>query len=197
MDTLVPVITALLQARQTVSPKRLLEPGPKPEHLSQILQAASHAPDHGQLTPWRFILIPTQGRGALGQVFRQALLDRDAHASDTELTQAAEKAHRAPVLLAAILKQAQKEIPEVPDSERLLSQGCAVNNMLLMATALGYGSALTSGKALNHPAMRQLLKLEAHEVLTCFVNIGTPSRQPTGRLRPHYGQYTSTLSLKA
>lgn len=193
MDTLALDLGALLQSRRTVSPKRLGDPGPSPEQLSSILQAASHAPDHGQLTPWRFVIIPEIKRKALGEVFRQALQERDAKASETELLQAAEKAERAPVLLAAVLRQAQKEFAEVPNTERLISQGCAIQNILLMATALGYGSALTSGKALNHPAMRRLLQLQTHEVLTCFVNIGTPSRKATERLRPHYGQYTVSL----
>ena len=193
MESLVSDFGALLKSRQTVSPKRLLEPGPTDEQLGIILQAASHAPDHGQLTPWRFILIPQPNRPALGTVFREALRQRDALATETELQQAAEKAQRAPVLLAAVLRKAQKEVAEVPDAERLISQGCAIQNVLLMATAMGFGSALTSGKALNHPDMRQLLGLQAHETLTCFVNIGTASRKPTERLRPHYGQYTSTL----
>jgi nitroreductase len=126
-------------------------------------------------------------------VFREALRQRDALASETELQQAAQKAERAPVLLAAVLRKAQKEVAEVPNTERLISQGCAIQNILLMATAMGFGSALTSGKALNHPAMRQLLQLQDHEILTCFVNIGTAGRKPTERMRPHYVQYTSTL----
>lgn len=194
MDSLVSDFGALLKSRQTVSPKRLLEPGPTEAQLNTILQAASHAPDHGQLTPWRFILIPQPCRKALGAVFREALLQRDAMASDTELSQAAEKAERAPVLLAAVLKSAQPENAEIPETERLISQGCAIQNMLLMATAMGFGSALTSGKALNHPAMRRLLQLQDHETLTCFVNIGTAGRKPTERIRPEPAHYTSTLA---
>jgi nitroreductase len=195
MNTLVSTIASLLETRRTTSPKRLTEPGPTADHLVCILQAASHAPDHGQLTPWRFVVIPQAARFALGAAFRQALLERDASASTTELAQAEEKAQRSPLLLAAVLKQAQKDRPEVPDTERLISQGCAIQNMLLTATALGYGSALTSGKALSHPAMRHLLSLAPHEVLTCFVNIGTASRQPKEQLRPPYGQYTSNLTV--
>ena len=36
---------------------------------------------------------------------------------------------------------------EVPDAERLVSAGCAIQNMLLMATALGFGSALTTANS--------------------------------------------------
>ena len=43
---------ALLQARQTVLPKRLGAPGPDAAQLQAILAAAGHAPDHGCLLPW-------------------------------------------------------------------------------------------------------------------------------------------------
>src|SRR5260370_42236033 len=39
------------------SAARLGRPGPTPEHLARILDAAAHAPDHGRLRPWRFIVV--------------------------------------------------------------------------------------------------------------------------------------------
>ena len=44
-------LAALLQARQTVLPKRLGAPGPDAAQLAAILGAAAHAPDHGGLLP--------------------------------------------------------------------------------------------------------------------------------------------------
>lgn len=193
MEPLYPNTLNLLAARHTLSPRRLVNPGPSTEQRELILEAPRHAPDHGQLVPWRFIELPTASRHRLGQVFVQSLLDRDPAATTEQQSQAAEKAERAPWLLAAVLRQSQKDQPEVPDTERLISLGCAIQNMLLMATALGFGSALTSGKALNHPAMRQLLSLESHELLTCFVNIGTASKPAPPRERPAWQRYVSTL----
>ena len=72
---------ALLQARQTVLPKRLGAPGPDAAQLQAILAAAGHAPDHGCLLPWRFVLVPQQARTALGDTFAQALRERDAAAT--------------------------------------------------------------------------------------------------------------------
>ena len=53
---------ALIQHRQTILPKRLDEPGPDERQLELILQAAAAAPDHGELLPWRFVLIPAAAR---------------------------------------------------------------------------------------------------------------------------------------
>eukprot|EP01035_Chromulina_nebulosa_P010631 gene10631-14270_t len=73
---------ALIQSRQTILPKRLGAPGPNAAELAQILQAAAHAPDHGQLVPWRFVLVPDASRPRLAGVFAQALLERDPAALD-------------------------------------------------------------------------------------------------------------------
>nr|WP_309246823.1 hypothetical protein [Ramlibacter montanisoli] len=43
----------------------------------------------------------------------------------------------------------------------------------MMATALGFGSALTSGKALGSPALRALFALAPEEQALCFISIGT------------------------
>ena len=48
---------ALIHSRQNVSPRRLLEPGPSPQQLQDILGAAGAAPDHGKLMPWRFVVM--------------------------------------------------------------------------------------------------------------------------------------------
>ena len=94
---------ALIQSRQTILPKRLGAPGPNVAELAAILQAAAHAPDHGQLTPWRFVLVPDTSRTLLADVFAEALLERDPGAAPEQVEQAREKAYRSPVLLLAIV----------------------------------------------------------------------------------------------
>ena len=143
-DDVAGLAAALIQSRQTILPKRLGGPGPSAAELAQILQAAAHAPDHGQLLPWRFILVPQAARPPLADVFAQALLERDPAATAEQAEQAREKAYRSPVLLLAVV-DAERGDAEIDLAERTVSAGCAVQNMLLMATAQGYGSALTSG----------------------------------------------------
>ncbi|OYZ42399.1 MAG: nitroreductase, partial [Acidovorax sp. 16-64-162] len=89
--------TALMQSRQTILPKRLGAPGPGASELATIVNAAAHAPDHGQLLPWRFVLVPEAARPPLAEVFAQALLERDPGATPEQCGQAREKAFRAPV----------------------------------------------------------------------------------------------------
>ena len=182
----------LIHARQTVLPKRLLAPGPDADQLHSLLGAAAAAPDHGRLLPWRFVIVPRAERASLAEAFASALRERDASATAEEFDRAREKAHRAPLLLLVVVDGRCGD-PEVALAERILSAGCAVQNMLLMATALGYGSALTSGKALGSAALRQLFGLHAGEQALCFMSVGTVASRRAARTRPTVPDYCTTL----
>jgi nitroreductase len=195
----------LIEQRQTLLPKRLLPPGPDEGQTALIVGAAAAAPDHARLLPWRFVLVPQAARAALADAFESALVLRDPLALAAQREQAREKAFRAPLLLLAVVRLAGGEDPptafdearEVPDAERIVSAGCAIQNMLLMATAMGFGSSLTSGKALQSAPLRKLFGLDPHEQALCFVNVGTPGQRKPGRVRPTPAQYLTTLEPPA
>lgn len=175
---------ALIHSRSNVSPRRLVEPGPTREQLDELLALAAAAPDHGQLTPWRFVLVPAAQRARLGEAFAQALGDRDPAATPEQLAAAREKAQRAPLLLVAVAGLGPRE-PDIPADERLVSLGAALQNMLLGAHALGFGAGLTSGQAMSSPRLQALLGLAAGEQAVCCINIGTVLRHRPGlRQRP-------------
>lgn len=188
---------ALIEARQTILPKRLAAPGPDAGQMRQILAAAAAAPDHGERLPWRFVVVSAAARGALARAFAQSLAERDAAATPEQLDQARQKAHRAPLLMLAVARLGRKPHDEIPDDERLVSAGCAIQNMLLVATAQGFGSALTSGKALQSPGLRELFSLQPHERALCFISIGTPATRKPRRGRPCPDDYASALGSGA
>ena len=183
---------ALIHTRQTILPKRLAEPGPDAAQLQAILGAAASAPDHHELLPWRFVLVPAGARDRLAEVFATALVERDASATPQQVAQAREKAYRSPLLLLAVVRLRDDDA-EIEPHERIVSAGCAVQNMLLMAHAQGFGGALTSGKALQSAPLRTLFGLQPDEQALCFVNIGTVVKARPVRLRPQAAQYVSTL----
>jgi nitroreductase len=180
-----------LAARRHVALRRLQAPGPDDAALARMMEAAAQAPDHGCLLPWRFVLIPAARRDDLGAVFEEALVRRDPTADDAARAAARAKALHAPCLLVAILVDAPGTV--VPVEEKLVSLGCALQNVLLAAQALGFASGLASGGALDTPAMRDLLALAAHERAVCFVGVGTGEPKRTARVRPRPGQFFSSL----
>lgn len=188
-------LSMVMQARQTVLPKRLIAPGPKASALHIWLECATTAPDHDRLRPWRLIYIPDAQRPALAQAFADALRERDAMATPEQLEQARDKALRAPVLLILVVNS-QVGDASIDMNERVLSAGCAVQNLLLMATAKGWGSALTSGKAMKSHALRQLLSLGTDDYAICCLSVGTINEQKNRSIRPALMAVVQTLTAQ-
>ncbi len=188
----------LIATRRNTSPKRLHEPGPDADQLQRLLSLAADAPDHAELTPWRFVLVPTAQRHRLGEAYAQALLERDPQAQSSQIDDAREKALRAPLLLLAIVRLGPIErdgaVRDIPAAERLVSLGAAIQNLLLGAHAMGYGSGLTSGQAMDAAPLRRLFALQDGEQAVCCINLGTArTARPRARPRPLPETFVSVL----
>jgi nitroreductase len=185
-DTLMQV----LRSRRTILPKRLVAPGPNESQLATLYEAAATAPDHDQILPWRFIVFPESSRRLLGELFAQALIERDAHATPEQMAKAREKALRSPLLILLVVDGARGDL-EVDLNERILSAGCAVQNILCVATSMGFGSALTSGKAMKSRVFKNGIGLSSNDHAICFISIGTIDSSKAGKVRPNSNQFVS------
>ncbi|MDP4302377.1 nitroreductase family protein [Leptothrix discophora] len=188
----------LISTRRNTSPKRLHEPGPDAAQLHALLALAADAPDHAELTPWRFVLVPTAQRHRLAEAFAQALLARDPQAGPVALADARDKAHRAPLLLLAIARLGpitrDGVLRDIPAAERLVSLGAAIQNLLLGAHAMGYASGLTSGQAMDSAPLRALFALAEGEQAVCCINLGTARQsRPRARPRPLPDEFAAVL----
>jgi nitroreductase len=190
------LVSELIAKRQQTSPKRLGDPGPTPEQVHDLFSAATQAPDHGLIRPWRFVHVSDAARARLGEAFAQALLERDPAATPRQLQDARDKAARAPFLAVAIARL-QEDLadahPEIPLTERLVSLGCALQNMLLLAHAQGFGAGLVSGQAMDTRALRELFAIGEGERAVCFVVVGTVIKAKASRLRPTVSDFVSAL----
>ena len=78
---------------------KLTTPGPSREHLQTILKAGTRAPDHGRLTPWRFVVIEGAAREKLGDAMAEMHRQRFPDSTDDELQRERQKAMRAPTIV--------------------------------------------------------------------------------------------------
>ena len=182
----------LLAGRRNYPPRRLSAPGPDASALERIFEAAAQGPDHGQLQPWRLIVVPSARRADLGEVFANSLAERDPASDEMARARAREKAFHAPCLVVAVLVDAP-DANKVPAAEKLVSLGCAVQNMLIAAQATGFSSGLASGAAMSTQGMRDLLRLAPHEQAICFLAFGTASEPRPPRERPQPADFVTTL----
>lgn len=155
-----------------VSVTRLVEPAPTCQQLELMFRAALRAPDHGQLRPWRFLTIEHEERERLGELFVEALRQRQPEASPEALEKARKMPLRAPTLVAVIARP--QAHPKVPVSEQLLAAGCAAHGLLLAAHAQGVGAVWRTGEFAYDPHVVAGLGLTDGEQLLGFIYMGTP-----------------------
>lgn len=187
------LVGELVARRQQTSPRRLHAPGPTPAQIGQLFDAAAQAPDHGLILPWRFVLVPDGARIRLGDAFAAALIERDSGATAEQLGEARAKASRAPFLALAIARLGDDGHAEIPSAERLVSLGCALQNLLLMAHAQGFGAGLVSGQAMGSIALRGLFGVAPNEAAVCFVVVGSVDKAKARRARPAIVDFVGTL----
>jgi nitroreductase len=171
------VFKALLSRR---SGWPLAEPAPSEEELNLVLDAALRAPDHGNLRPWRFVLVRGAARDALGEVFVQAAIARGEAAADAERFR--RKALAAPLVIA--LGAQVVEGHKVPVQEQLLAVGAAAMNLLNALHALGYGGFWATGANSHDPRVADALGLPAPGRLVGFLYVGTAQQASDNEPRP-------------
>ncbi|MFT3986415.1 nitroreductase [Aestuariivirga sp.] len=175
-------VLSLLATRKSASAKAMGEPGPTPEQLQTILSCAVRVPDHGKLTPWRFILFEGDARARFGKEMRQRWSELNpAHGDDT-LGFVERLFLRAPAVLAVISRAAPH--PKIPEWEQTLSSAAVCQNILLAATALGIGCQWNTDWVAYDEGMAKVMGLSPTEKVAGFIYLGTSSVPLEDRPRP-------------
>jgi nitroreductase len=155
---------------------------PVPDELvERALLAAVHAPSAENRQPWVFVVVRDAARRrAIGDLMRRAWHAGGRRHSEGRLTAA---------LLADVERGAEGGIAAAPvlvvvggDTRLALPQTLpssvfpAVQNLLLAATALGLGSALTTLATTPDAELRDIVALPDHVVPMAVVPLGWPAR---------------------
>ncbi|MAS07707.1 MAG: nitroreductase [Ahrensia sp.] len=164
-------------ARRSVSPKRLIEPGPSLVELHEMARATAAAPDHGRLGPARLVHIQNERRDALADVFAAAALEAEPK-SDTARIEDARQRSRNGACLIAVIATITEDDPRVPPHEQWISVGAAIQNVLLTAESFGYRAKIVSGARVTSEAMRSAFALKQSEHLVGFIAVGSYDGEP-------------------
>ena len=184
-----PVIDLLL-TRPSVSANSLGEPGPSLVELELILRAGSRVPDHKKLVPWRFLLFQGEAREAFGQVLAEVCAAEEKDPSAFRLETEAKRFLRAPLVIAVISRVVKN--PAAPEWEQVLSAGAACQNLILAATALGYGAQWITEWYGYSAGVRKALALAENERVAGFIYVGTTKEKPDERERPALADIVTT-----
>src|ERR1700688_5114498 len=172
----------LLKTRRSVKPMELTGPGPNKPEIDTLLAIASRVPDHGKLTPWRFIVFEGDARARAGEVIAQVFAKKNLAAPAAEIEIEKRRLMDAPLVIAVV--SFTRPHPKVPPWEQDLSAGASAMNIVTAATALGYGANWLTGWFAFDRDVLTGLGVKADEKLAGFIHIGTPSKPSEDRPRP-------------
>jgi nitroreductase len=159
---------------------------PPREQIEAILAAATHAPNHFKVEPWKFFVLTGQGRDRLGEVMAEIEREKQTGLDGETLRKVAEgaraKALRSPVVI-TVAVDAPSEA-RVIALENLQAVSAAIQNMLLVAHSLGLGAMWRTGDVAYHPRTKALFGLGPEDYIAGFIYVGYPDmetseRQPT------------------
>lgn len=163
----------LLTAIDTrTSAARLTQPGPTPEHLARILDAAERAPDHGRLRPWQLIVLDGEAKDKFAFAAAAAKRVRLPAMSDEQFAAEREKLVRSPtiVIVGCTVRRDQTKIPEI---EQVVAAAAAAENLFLAAHGLGYGVMWKTGAAAYDEGVKATLGLAADDHIVAIMHLGT------------------------
>lgn len=172
----------LLKTRRSVKPMELNEPGPSKPQIETLLTIASRVPDHGKLTPWRFIVFEGDARLLAGEKIEQVFKRNNPDATADQMDFERKRLARAPLVVAVVSRAGPHA--KIPEWEQLLSSGAAAMNLVVAANALGFAASwLTEWYAYDRGVL-DALGLASNEKVAGFVHIGTAATSPGDRERP-------------
>lgn len=164
----------LIQSRRTIH-KYLPEPVPQPV-IDNMLLAAHHAPNHKLTWPWHFLQVGLETRTKLASI---AVVLK---AEDRDLSEAMQATIRGKILNpgALVVATQRRDDNLFRSKEDYAATCCAVQNMLLMAHAEGFGAKWSTGALTTHADTYRVLRVDERKFeIIGFIWVGVPAQIPT------------------
>jgi nitroreductase len=177
-------IFEIIKRRRSIG--RVSSQHPTREQIERILLAATHAPNHHKVEPWRFFVLAGQVRQELGEILFSSLLarleDTTSDKAQAMLAKERNKPLRAPVLI--VVASLHSTQANVLDIENIEATAAATQNMLLTLEEMGLAAQWRTGEAAYDPHVKRWLGLAEEDTIVAFLYVGYPDmpvseRNPT------------------
>jgi nitroreductase len=172
-----------LASRRSGRAREMVGPGPDEAELGAILSLAARTPDHGKLSPWRFVVVGSDQRDDLAALLARALDENDPGANDAHRHKADDFARHGEALV--VLLSAPVIPHKIPVWEQELSVGAAAMNLLHAVHTHGFVGSWLTGWATYDPLVRAAFCTGEQERIAGFFFIGSPGRELEERPRPN------------
>jgi nitroreductase len=175
-------VLAFLAGRRSASPFNLAAPAPDAGELEAILRLAARVPDHGKLSPWRFVVL----EGAAKARFVEALRAMTARQEAPEKAAAVLGKIATPPMTVVVISNPKGD--RIPLWEQQMSAGAVCMTLCLAAQAMGFGANWITDWYAFDPEALALVGAQAGEQVAGYIHLGTVTEAPLERVRPDLAQ---------
>ncbi len=142
--------------------------------IERLLEAATHAPNHHNEQPWKFLVLAGDVRAQIGAAMAESLADKLKDVNDenaqARLTKERNKLLRAPVIIVIVAQPPSH--PQALEIENIEATAAAVQNMLLVGEEMGLATMWRTGNAAYDLRVKRALGLSPHEAIVAFLYVG-------------------------
>jgi nitroreductase len=170
-----PEVLAFLATRRSTSALTLTAPAPGAGELETLLRLATRVPDHGKLSPWRFVILEGEAKARFTGRLEALAVDRGDQTAAAKLAKL-----KVPPLAIAVISAPKPAA--IPQWEQLLSAGAVATTLLYATLAMGYGANWITDWYAYDEAAKAILGLSQ---VAGFMLIGTPREPALERERPN------------
>lgn len=176
-----------LALRRSAPAQGLVAPGPDADQIAAILRLGARSPDHGKLTPWRFVVMGPQSRAEIAErlkvIATEKALPGKAMAVLAKLT-----ASPVSILVVSTAAPGPK-----PVWEQELSAGAVCMNIEHAASGFGFASSWITDWYSYDTDASALFGVKDSERIAGFIHLGTALEPLLERDRPDVAALTTTL----
>lgn len=178
MDTNFSTISAIIKNRRSTKPVAMNGKKIPDDEINSLLELADWAPTHGFTEPWRFVVYANASDFSHqhAELYKKSTsIENFDQAVYNKLYDQGDKASH---VVLALMKRGS--LPKIPVIEEVEAVTCAVQNILLGATALDIASFWSTGGMALRPSMKEFLNLNDDDHVIGVLYLGYADTHPSG-----------------
>lgn len=168
-----------IKTRRTIKPGMMNGQKIPNSHVAALLELADWAPTHAFTEPWRFVVYEnaTAFCQQHADLYKQAA-EAAGNFNPATYNNLANMGANVSHVIIAIMHRS--ELSKIPVVEEVAAASCAIQNLLLGATALNIGSFWSTGGATLKPVMKEFLGLGEEDQVLGLLYLGYSEAHPEG-----------------
>lgn len=178
------ILDSIIKGRRTIKPANFKEGSKVPDNvIEHALENARWAPTHARTEPWEFQVFTGDSLIKLNE-FESELFKSENPDSHSAKSESLKNRHKR-VSHAIAICYRKSEFTKIPEIEEIEAIACAVQNMALTISALGYGGMWSTGGVVYYEKAKLFFNLGPNDKLLGFYLVGEILQEvPAGARRP-------------